>query len=355
MNMKKLISALLITVTAMASQAKDQFAGFYEGTLMGDPIHHYPLGMDRDIYAEVFHGPDGYRIKILSGIMSRSDEHMIIDGLQPSGNKIEFKGEGYDGYFKAEGTLTGKSIQATGMIGDNPVSFELTRMKIKPPTMGQRPPKGAKVLFDGKNTSAWALNDGGGEINWEVKENAMTVQTQGRNAEGNPMNSSIHTKDTFKGPLKMHIEFKIEEMPGAWRQGRGNSGIFFGPYEVQVLDSFGFQGLWDECGSLYRQVPPQVNACLEPDAWQTYDITYIPAEVKDGKQVKPALFTIYHNGVRIHNESEVWFCTSWAVKDRPNFTPPEEIGFELQDHGNRVSFRNIWVEQLKDKKSKRGK
>ena len=339
---------------ALSAHSKDKFAGFYKGTLQGD-LHP---AIERTLCAEVFHGPDGYRLKLVSQPLARTDVYMVLDGLQALGDRIKFSGEGeYYGPIALEGEMMGgESIKASGRMGVVPVVIDFERIEIVPPTLGEKAPKNAKVLFDGKDTSAWAMNDGGGEINWKLLDGgSMLVANGAVSAEGRGINSSIHTKETFKGPFKLHVEFKIHEMSGAVGQNRGNSGVFIGPYEIQVLDSFGFQGLWDECGSLYRQVPPQVNACLEPDAWQTYDITYIPAEVKDGKQVKPALFTVYHNGVRIHNESEVWFSTSWAVKDRPNFTPPEEIGFELQDHGNRVSYRTIWGVQLKDKKSKRGK
>ena len=342
--MKKFMFIIAAAAVALSVHSKDKFAGFYKGTLQGD-LHP---AIERTLCAEVFHGPDGYRLKLVSQPLARTDVYMVLDGLQALGDRIKFSGEGeYYGPIALEGEMMGgESIKASGRMGDIPVAVDFERVEIVPPTLGEKAPKNAKVLFDGKDTSAWAMNDGGGEINWKLLDGgSMLVANGAVSAEGRGINSSIHTKETFKGPFKLHVEFKIHEMSGAVGQNRGNSGVFIGPYEIQVLDSFGADGVWNDCGALYRQVAPSINASLEPDVWQTFDITYTPAVMKDGVQVKPALFTVWHNGVRVHNESEAVWGTAILTSQRAGFVPPEEVRIELQDHNNAIEYRNIWLEE----------
>ena len=140
---------------------------------------------------------------------------------------------------------------------------------------------------------------------------------------------------------QLHIEFLLPFMPEARGQARGNSGCYLqGRYEVQMLDSFGLEGKNNECGGIYTIAEPSVNMCFPPLAWQTYDIDYTPARFDAaGKKTANARITVKHNGVTIHDNVELAHIT-------PGGAPKEEPGkgpFQLQAHGNPVTYRNIWV------------
>jgi hypothetical protein len=133
-------------------------------------------------------------------------------------------------------------------------------------------------------------------------------------------------------------------MPAGKDQGRGNSGVYLqGRYEVQILDSFGLAGEHNECGGIYSVKAPDVNMCYPPLAWQTYDIDFTAAEFADGKKVKDARMTVKHNGVVIHENVAVPKATTAAILGEG----PEPGPIYLQDHGNPVRFRNVWVVEKK--------
>jgi hypothetical protein len=188
----------------------------------------------------------------------------------------------------------------------------------KSPTLGAKPPAGAVVLFDGKSPE----NFQGGRM---TKDGLLM--------EG------ATSKQKFQS-FKLHLEFQTPFMPHAGGQGRGNSGFYAqGRYEVQILDSFGLEGLDNECGGIYKIGRPKVNMCLPPLSWQTCDVDYTAAVYKDGKKVKNARMTVRHNGVLIHENIELPHATTAApVRDGPESGP-----VFLQNHGCPVRFRNIWV------------
>ena len=186
------------------------------------------------------------------------------------------------------------------------------------PTLGQKPPPGAKVIFDGTSV------DG---------------VTGGRMSEDGLLMEGVTSKEAFGDGL-WHIEFRLPYQPKDRGQGRGNSGAYIqGCYEVQMLDSFGLEGKDNECGGIYSAAAPSVNMCLPPLAWQTYDSEFTAATYEDGQKVKPARMTVRHNGVVVHNDVEV-------KKGTPGGTQGEGKPFgplHLQNHGNPVRYRNIWV------------
>ncbi len=327
------VSVFLLGLSIYAAE-KDPFAGFYEGTISG--CKHYPLDGAPEVFLEVSRGTDSYKVKMLSSIMSRSESHFTIDGLKAENGVIKLENAGE---YKLNGTITPDSVEADGFEGKNPVKLSLKRKQVVSPTLGLQAPEGALVLFDGRDFSKWRANDGS-DLPWEIKDGAMLAKKKIKN--GKKVYSDAFTKSVF-GAVKIHIEFKI---PAEYNIAgyRGNSGVYFGPYEIQVLDSFGSEGNWMECGSIYRIHPPKVNASLEPEAWQTYDIEFTPAKWMGEKMVDYPRMTVYQNGVRIHDNEPVYYDTRLTPKRGENYKHPKgNLPISLQYHGNPVEYRNIWL------------
>lgn len=213
-----------------------------------------------------------------------------------------------------------------------------TEPKIIDPGDATRAPSDAIVLFDGKDLSNWASVNGEGPAKWEVKDGAMVVVRR---------TGAIRTKREFDD-IQLHIEWATPAEVVGDDQGRGNSGVFLqGVYEVQVLDSYNnktyFHG---QAGSIYKQYAPLVNACRKPGEWQTYDIIYhAPIFGDDGRVKKKATITALQNGVLIQDHSEVFGATT-NDPVFPTYTKHGKGPIILQDHGNPVRFRNVWVREL---------
>ena len=202
---------------------------------------------------------------------------------------------------------------------------------------GANPPSDAVVLFDGKDLSHWTTISNS-EPGWKV-ENGYT--------EIVPKSGNIRTKDEF-GDFQLHLEFCTPATVEGESQGRGNSGIkISGRYEVQILDSFENATYPDgQCGALYGQWPPLVNASRRPGEWQTYEIVFETARWDTNhKLVKPACVTVIHNGVVLHHRKE--FMGTTRHKEVLGYSEhPPHGPIVLQEHGNAVRFRNIWIRDL---------
>ena len=201
-----------------------------------------------------------------------------------------------------------------------------------------RPPADAVVLFDGKDLSQWVASDGS-PTKWIVNDGYMEcVKGSGY----------VRTLQNF-GDCQLHVEWATPVPAEGTGQGRGNSGVFFGMgrYEVQVLDSYDSTTYADgSAGSIYGQYPPLVNVSRPPGQWQAYDILYTaPRFDATGDLDSPARLTIFHNGVLIQNNVELTGPTSWLER-APYTAHPEKTPIALQDHGNPVRYRNIWVREL---------
>jgi len=200
-----------------------------------------------------------------------------------------------------------------------------------------RAPSDAVVLFDGKDLSKWAHKDGS-TAKWKV-ENGY--------AEVAPKTGYIYTKQAF-GDCQLHVEF-AEPLPvDGEGQDRGNSGVFLmGLYEIQVLDSYQNKTYADgQAAAVYGQYPPLVNAARPPGQWQSYDIVFHgPRFDKGGKLLRPARVTVLHNGVLVQDNVEPTGPT--AHQQRPPYkAQPEKLPLALQDHGDPVRYRNIWIREL---------
>jgi hypothetical protein len=198
---------------------------------------------------------------------------------------------------------------------------ELTRVVRVSPTMGLVPAFGSDVLFDGEPN---------GLADAKVDEGLLDVG---------------FSTEKKVGDFRLHVEFKTPFMPNSSGQARGNSGIYIQRrYEVQVLDSFGLEGVENECGGLYKQKRPDVNMCLPPLQWQTYDIFFRAARFADGVKSESARITVVHNGVPIHNDYEIKNKTGAGKKESDS---PGEILF--QNHRDPVRYRNIWLVNIDGK------
>lgn len=230
--------------------------------------------------------------------------------------QIVFAGENFTATVKDEKiTITSKEGQVLG---------ELAKVERKSPTLGAKPPEGALVLFDGKSADAFD--------NGKMTEDKLLI-------------GGVTSKHKYQS-ARIHVEFRTPYQPQDRGQARGNSGVYVqGRWETQILDSFGLEGKDNECGGLYSVKAPDLNMCLPPLAWQTYDIDFTAAKYDSaGKRTAPAKMTVKLNGVVVHDNVE--------MPDRKSTAAPVEVGPEpgplyLQDHGNPVRFRNVWIVETK--------
>jgi hypothetical protein len=204
------------------------------------------------------------------------------------------------------------------------------------------PPSDAVVLFDGKDLSQWKGGRRGGppgEPGWKVENGYMEVAF----GEQGPLES----KEKF-GDAQYHIEWMSDPDAEGSSQWRANSGVLImGRYEIQVLDCYNNPTYADgQAAAIYGQYPPLVNACRKPGEWQSYDIVFIAPRFENGKLIKPARVTVFHNGVLVHHDQEIIGPMAHQVIRQYEPHGPEEP-LALQNHDARVRYRNIWVRRLK--------
>lgn len=219
--------------------------------------------------------------------------------------------------------------------------------KVVTPAKGLSAPSDAVVLFDGKNLSEWVLSkDGISPAGWIVTDNVITV---------NKKVGDIQTKRSFTD-FQLHIEYRIPAHITGEGQARGNSGVFLaalprgaGGYELQVLDNYqNTTYVNGQAGSIYKQNPPLVNACLPPGEWQSYDVIWTaPRFNEDGTLQSPAKVTAMHNGLLVQHNFELKGDTPYI--GQPSYQKHGPAPIKLQAHGDKsdpISFRNIWVREL---------
>jgi hypothetical protein len=271
-------------------------------------------------------GDRNYRFAVKTSFDAR-ESFLTVDGKldgdrliveQPSGFTVKLE----------DGTITGRTSESEAE------TFELRRVVRLSPNLGARPPNGSISLFDGTTLSGWERRDvkeRAKPVGWKILDSIMEVA---------PGSGDIVTKRKFTD-FQLHVEFRTPFMPEAREQARGNSGVYLqGRYEVQVLDSYGLKGEDNECGGIYKVGAPRVNMCAPPGQWQSYDVRFRAARFdKDGRKQKDATVTVVHNGMTIHENLPVPGPTGGAL-DGDEHLPG---GILLQDHGNLVQYRNIWL------------
>ena len=211
---------------------------------------------------------------------------------------------------------------------------------VKPGPFVALPPPSDAIVLLGPNTdlSKWQMTQGGGSVTWPI--DASGVLSSGR--------GMIRTQRNDFTDYQLHVEFATPSEVKGNSQGRGNSGVFLnGVFEIQVLDSYENKSYADgQASAMYGQYPPMVNASRPPGEWQSYDITFTAPRFNGDKLEKPAVVTVLHNGVVVHASQA--FLGPTAHRQIPPYAPSNAKGYiGLQDHGNPVRFRNIWIRELK--------
>ncbi len=329
--MKRFTCLLFITLTAAfiagAVEDDDMIMGNYHGAFTSDNWEdHYIRAQvvalsDRAHRLVLFIGEtedDALRLETRGRSEEGVAEFEDTLDLGPLGGDFAFRArienETMTGVLQEQG---GQRLEAT---------FALRRVFIEPPNLGKEPPEGAVSLFDGTNIELWER----WPRQWCLRgDGSMEV-----------CGSNLKTVEETFGSGFYHIEFQTPFMPNARGQSRGNSGVYLlGRYEVQVLDSFGYEPEDALCGGVYSLATPIADATLPPQQWQTFEIHFQAPEFNEaGEKIANARIHAYHNGILVHDDVELESHTPGGVSGEEALAGP----LLLQDHSGRVRFRNIW-------------
>ncbi len=232
----------------------------------------------------------------------------------------------YDENQKKEKAMTAYFADDKLVLEAGGKKYDVQKVERKSPTLGQKAPEGALVIYDGKDRGQFVGD-------FRLSE-----------AQKDALMSEFRVKPFDRGrSYTLHVEFMLSFMPNATGQARSNSGVYIQEeYECQVLDSFGLNGENNECGGFYQQLVPEVNMCFPPLTWQTYDFDVTPAKYEDGKKVANARIIVKHNGVQIH-DAELKHETPGGKNEKDEANEKDGRGLYIQGHGNNVQYRNIWM------------
>jgi hypothetical protein len=324
----------------------DPYTGNWSGTLRSkakaEPLHATVIAYKNWYEVTLRAEPDPRKpaIVVLNGTVQMDKLVLGQDPKpDPSGAIAVQQNEGASNATRWSGQAKGDEMTGA-FTGGETSTFSLKKIPFLPsPTLGDKAPIGALMLFDGKHLKAWESKQASADsIQWIVVESgALEVVSQ---RDGKKNKQDLRTKEDF-GDYRLHLEFKLAYKPEATGQGRSNSGVIhLGVYETQILDSFGLYGRDNECGGIYKTREPDRNVGYPAGLWQTYDIEFkAPGFSAEGKKTADARLSVRLNGVLIHNDVSVPSPTAGGKETARG-------PIVLQDHGNPVQFRNIWVVKL---------
>ena len=309
---------------AAAKTAADPVMGDWSGRWIDPPEKSYFARFPQLAAQVIDLGGDRYRIRLLERLNVRAEPHLVCEARLVDG-ELRFAEGGW------RGSVTGARFTGALERRDGELAFRLDKVAAPRPGVGTPPPPGAHVLFDGGDLGAWQHRDGR-EPSWRLVDGALEVVSGnwphpdgGRNHQ-HGIGGNLITRESF-GSLHAHVEFRCPLEADDRGQARGNSGVFLHPLlEVQVLDSYGLDGHWNEAGAIYKLAPPKVNAAAPPLEWQSYQIEL---DLPSGSESNARL-SVRHNGHTIHRQL-------------PVPSDAASVRLMLQDHGDPLRFRNIWV------------
>lgn len=325
-----ILLALICAATVHAAEPTDYASAF---PINPDPFTGNWAGIwddeeknEPDIAAQIIPlGANKFRIIVKCKHDMRCKPDLVVEETA-QGDTLEFSVGAFFGKIKGDRFTGGKT-------GTNEL-FSMSRAELASPTLNAKPPRRATILFDGTSMSAWRDTPG-----WDITPAGTLLVT--------PDAEDLVSVARFQD-MQLHLEFRLPYTPDEFAQERGNSGIFLqNAYELQILDSFGLEGHWDECGALYKIAAPRVNACRPPLQWQTYDITYTaPRFSRDGELKALARLTVLHNGVPIHTDLKIPHRTGGKDRRaRPQPSQPQSL--KIQEHHDFIEFQNIWIVEPK--------
>ncbi len=333
MRQISIAAGLLLGVSSIlfaADEPVDRFMGDWQGKVK------IAKGGKTSIVAQVIpQGKGSYLVNILPQFDARVPAIAVLEG-NVTNDTLVLAQKGGNQPAAWSGVVAGGKFTGNSAEGQD-CTFAMKKVVRLSPTMGAKPPKKNGTILLGKETTDLATDwqrEKGGPCAWKLLPGG-TMQVV-------PRSGSLMSKKEF-GNQRVHVEFRYPYEPENRGQDRGNSGVYLqGRYEVQVLDSYGLEGMDNECGGIYRIARPRVNMAAPPLQWQTYDITFW-APVMDGdKVVKLPRMTVLHNGVKIHENLEIPRGTVGTIAK--NALPTGVL--LLQDHSHPVEYRNIWIEEL---------
>ena len=287
-------------------------------------------------YAGTFHADSKVSLKAVGKVVDEGDRHRVVLYTTPEtpidqGAYVEISGQvegselalsGLSGGYGWKGQIKDGTLAVKSGYGQ---FFEMKKIESKSPNAGLKPPQNAVVLLAFEPGKAPDLSNWTNEAWVALPDGSMQVT---------PKKGTNRTRQQFGDIKQLHIEFWLPLEPTKRGQSRANSGVYVADmYEVQVLDSFGLVETSGDCGSLYNLARPRINASLPPETWQTYDITFrAPRMDASGKVTELPRITVVFNGVKIHDNLEI-----------PGGRHRAKGPLQLQDHGHKIQFRNVWV------------
>lgn len=347
--------ALLLTVGLRAADfgtVPDPYVGNWSGTLSinggNEPLHATVIAYKQRYEVTLRTTPDARKAALVVLNGRTQGDHLVLEpALHPthSGGPAVAASGGATDEARAQWQGRANDHELTGTIaGRETGKFILQKIPFRPSaTLGAEAPAGAEVLFAGNHLNAWEPRRVPGEpIQWLVTSSgALEVVSE---AAGKRTKQDLKTKGSF-GDYHLHVEFKLVHKPEATGQARSNSGVIhLGLYETQILDSFGLYGRDNECGGIYKIREPDSNAGYPAGLWQTYDIDFqAPRFDGAGTKTADARMTVRLNGILIHRDVAVPKPTAGGKEAARG-------PIVLQDHGNPVQFRNIWVVRVNEPK-----